>query len=113
MDTLLIALVGLPARGKSTMARKIARTIELDDLQVQVFNNGEERRTLSDENTSSPEFFSPNNEAGVSFRDKCALINLEKARNFLNSSGKVAIIDASNVSRDVRFRFLRPRFPYA
>jgi adenylylsulfate kinase-like enzyme len=53
MDTLLIALVGLPARGKSTMGRKIARTIELDDLEVRVFNNGELRRTLSDENTSS------------------------------------------------------------
>lgn len=102
MDKLLIALVGLPARGKSTMARKIARTIELDDLQVQVFNNGELRRTLSDENTSSPEFFSSSNEAGVSFRDKCALINLEKARNFLINSGKVAIIDASNVSRKRR-----------
>ncbi len=64
MDTLLIVLVGLPARGKSTMARKIARTFEFDDLQVQVFNNGELRRTLSDENTSPPEFFSPHNNAG-------------------------------------------------
>jgi broad specificity phosphatase PhoE/predicted kinase len=102
MDTLLIVLVGLPARGKSTMARKIARTFEFDDLQVQVFNNGELRRTLSDENTSPPEFFSPHNKEGVTLRHKCALINLEKARNFLVDSGKVAIIDASNVTRKRR-----------
>ena len=102
MDKLLIVLVGLPARGKSTMARKIARTIELDDVPVRVFNNGEVRRTLSDENTSSPEFFSPDNEVGVAFRDKCTLINLEKARNFLIDSGKVAIVDATNVSRKRR-----------
>ena len=65
---------------------KIARTIELDDLEVRVFNNGELRRTLSDENTSSPDFFSPTNEAGLAFRDQCALINLQKtyslAENF-------------------------------
>ncbi len=102
MDKLLIVLVGLPARGKSTMARKIARTIELDDVPVRVFNNGEVRRTLSDENTSSPEFFSPDNEVGVAFRDRCTLINLEKARNFLIDSGKVSIIDATNVSRKRR-----------
>jgi broad specificity phosphatase PhoE/predicted kinase len=102
LDKLLIVLVGIPARGKSTMARKIARTFELDDLQAQVFNNGELRRALSDENTSLPEFFSPDNEKGVAFRDKCARINLEKARNFLINSGNVAIIDASNVSRKRR-----------
>ena len=102
MDTLLIALVGLPARGKSTMGRKIARTFELDALDVRVFNNGELRRTLSDENTSSPDFFSPANEAGLAFRDQCALKNLQYAREFFNNSGKVAIIDASNVTRKRR-----------
>jgi len=102
LDKLVIALVGLPARGKSTMARKIARTIELDDVMVQVFNNGELRRALSGENTSSPEFFSPDNETGVGMRDKYALLNLEKAREFLLEAGKVAIIDASNVTRKRR-----------
>nr|MBF0222249.1 histidine phosphatase family protein [Desulfobulbaceae bacterium] len=98
-DKLLIVLVGLPARGKSTMARKIARTIELDDVSVQVFNNGEVRRTLSRDNTDSPDFFSPQNESGQDFRNKCAQINLNKARAFLVDSGKVAILDASNVTR--------------
>lgn len=99
---LLIVMVGLPARGKSTMARKIARTIELDNLQVRVFNNGELRRILTDESSAAPEFFSPDNEEGIAFRNKCARINLEKAHEFLSDSGTVAIIDASNVTRKRR-----------
>ncbi len=99
---LLIVLMGLPARGKSTIAGKIARTIELDDVRVRLFNNGEQRRILPNENSSAPDFFSPHNAEGVALRDQCARINLKKARDFLIDSGKVAIIDASNVSRKRR-----------
>ena len=102
MTKLVIALVGLPARGKSTMARKIARTFELDDIQVQVFNNGELRRQLSNGNTSSPEFFSPQNPQGVELREKYARLNLDLALAFLKNDGKVAIIDASNVTKKRR-----------
>lgn len=99
---LVIAMVGLPARGKSTMARKIARTLELDDVKVRIFNNGELRRTLIKENTSGAEFFSPTNPQGVEFRERCARINLERARDFLRESGQVAVIDAGNVTRKRR-----------
>jgi broad specificity phosphatase PhoE/predicted kinase len=99
---LVIAMVGLPARGKSTMARKIARTFELDEVKVQIFNNGELRRQLSSENTSSADFFSPFNTQGVALREKYSRINLERARAFLDSDGKVAIIDASNVTKQRR-----------
>ncbi len=99
---LVIALVGLPARGKSTMARKIARTLELDDLKVRVFNNGELRRQLAQGNTSAPEFFSPQNPEGLQFREKCARINLDLAKAYLQDEGDIAIIDASNVSRQRR-----------
>jgi len=98
-DKLVIALVGLPARGKSTMARKIGRTLELDGAAVRIFNNGELRRELATENTSFAEFFSPNNKAGVEFRERCARINLDRGLSFLNKEGEVAIIDASNVTQ--------------
>ncbi len=99
---LVIALMGLPARGKSTMARKIARTLELDNLKVRIFNNGEVRRQLSHGNTSSPEFFSPQNPEGVKFREKCAQMNLDLAKSYLQDDGDIAIIDASNVVRQRR-----------
>lgn len=99
---LVIALMGLPARGKSTMARKIARTLELDNLKVRIFNNGEVRRQLSQGNTSSPEFFSPQNPEGVKFREKCAQMNLDLAKSYLQNDGDIAIIDASNVVRQRR-----------
>ncbi|MBU0680796.1 MAG: 6-phosphofructo-2-kinase/fructose-2,6-bisphosphatase [Proteobacteria bacterium] len=99
---LVIALMGLPARGKSTMARKIARTLELDALKVQVFNNGELRRKLGQGNTSGPEFFSPDNPEGVQFREKCARLNLDQAKAYLQDKGDIAIIDASNVTRKRR-----------
>jgi broad specificity phosphatase PhoE/predicted kinase len=100
---LVIVMVGLPARGKSTMARKLGRTLELDGIRVRIFNNGELRRRMSGEETSLPEFFSPDNEDGVRFRKKIAQINQDRARTFLGEEGgEVAILDASNVSRERR-----------
>jgi len=107
---LVIAMVGLPARGKSTMARKIARTLELDEVRVRIFNNGEVRRRLAKENSSSPEFFSSRNQQGLELREKCARINLDLARTFLDEGGQVAILDASNV-RPARRRFIEATFP--
>ncbi len=95
-------MVGLPARGKSTMACKIANALELDDVKVSIFNNGAMRRKFASENTSAPEFFSPQNPEGVEFREKCARINLDMARSFLDSDGQVSIIDAGNVTRKRR-----------
>ncbi|OKY75326.1 MAG: 6-phosphofructokinase [Desulfobulbaceae bacterium DB1] len=109
-DKLVIAMAGLPARGKSTMALKIARTLELDDVNVRIFNNGELRRKLSREDTSSPEFFSPKNPKGIQLREKCARMNLDLARSYLDNRGRVAIIDASNVTRSRR-KMIEDTFP--
>ena len=46
---LVIAMVGLPARGKSTMARKLCRTLELDGVNARIFNNGKLRRQMDPE----------------------------------------------------------------
>ncbi|MFZ5759876.1 MAG: bifunctional nucleoside/nucleotide kinase/histidine phosphatase family protein [Thermodesulfobacteriota bacterium] len=109
-EKLVIAMAGLPARGKSTMAMKIARTLELDDVLVRIFNNGALRRKLSKEDTSSPDFFSPQNPKGMHLREKCARMNLDMARAYLDDGGQVVIIDASNVTRSRR-RMIEETFP--
>jgi broad specificity phosphatase PhoE/adenylylsulfate kinase-like enzyme len=107
---LVIAMVGLPARGKSTMARKIAGTLERDEVNVRIFNNGDVRRQLSPGNSSVPEVFSPENAAGVKFREQCARVNLDLARAFLKNEGAVAIIDATNVTCRRR-QLIKKTFP--
>jgi Fructose-2,6-bisphosphatase len=100
---LVIVMVGLPARGKSTMARKLGRTLELDGIRVRIFNNGEQRRKLDiNMNTSSPEFFSPTNVQGREMREQISRMTIEMAQAFLVGGGEVAIMDASNVTRERR-----------
>ena len=97
---LVIIMVGLPARGKSTMARKLGRTLELDGVRVRIFNNGDLRRKLdTDASTSSSEFFSPANTQGKEQRERISRLNIEHAQQFLGNGGEVAIMDASNVTR--------------
>lgn len=109
---LVIVMVGLPARGKSTMARKLARTLELDGVKVCIFNNGELRRKMeAGESSSSAEFFSPTNTRGKEMRENISRTNIEAARTFLGEGGEVAILDASNVTRQRR-RAIVSAFPY-
>ncbi len=100
-EYLYIIMVGLPARGKSTLAGKLSESLKRDGISTRIFNNGDLRRRLSKENTSYPEFYDPNNKTGVTLREKYAVMNLNQAITFINKSrsrGKVAIIDATNVS---------------
>lgn len=99
---LLIIMVGLPARGKSTIAERLLENLRKDRITARVFNNGDLRRKLSKENTSYAEFFDPNNKEGVALREKYALINMNQAKRFLGRGGQVAILDATNVSRKRR-----------
>ncbi len=108
---LVIIMVGLPARGKSTMARKLGRTLEMDGVRVRIFNNGELRRKQDkDASTSSSEFFSPTNVQGRELRERISRMNTELAQAFLRDGGEVAIIDASNVTRQRR-QCLTAAFP--
>ncbi|MCP3892124.1 MAG: 6-phosphofructo-2-kinase/fructose-2,6-bisphosphatase [Desulfobulbaceae bacterium] len=106
---LVIVMVGLPARGKSTMARKLRQTLELDGVKTSIFNNGDLRRKMGDETTSSSTFFSPDNSDAVALREKISSLNIEDAQKFLKEKGSVAILDASNVTRKRR-KILRNTF---
>jgi len=101
---LYIVMVGLPARGKSTIAGKLRENLLKDHIKTRIFNNGDLRRKLSPEDTSYPEFYDPHNREGVALREKIALINIERAIQYLKGAGHVAILDATNVSARRRKR---------
>ena len=95
---LYIVMVGLPARGKSTIAGRLKENLVKDAIKTRVFNNGDLRRRLTREDTSYPEFYNPKNRKGVALREKIALTNIRLAKDYLGNKGEVAILDATNVS---------------
>lgn len=106
---LYIVMVGLPARGKSTIANRLKDNLVRDAIRTRIFNNGDLRRRLLKEDTSRPEFYDPANRQGAALREKIAMINLQRARNYLQGTGTVALLDATNVSlkrREEVSRFL-------
>ncbi len=99
-EKLYIVLMGLPARGKSTLAVRLKEAFRKDSIATRIFNNGNLRRIYRPlEETSSAEFYSPANLAAVELRKKFARMNMERAKAYLRNSGQVAILDATNAGR--------------
>lgn len=96
---LCIALVGLPARGKSSLARKLRENLSGQELAARIFNNGELRREMLGAESSLPDFFSPSNRRGHDQREQIARTNMAAARDWLDTGGRVAVLDATNVTR--------------
>lgn len=99
---LYIVMVGLPAMGKSTVASKMAENFSADGYPVEIFNNGDLRRSMLKGDTSRPGFYDPNNKDAAAKRENIARINIQRAKNFLAGGGEIAILDATNVSRKRR-----------
>lgn len=95
---LYVAMVGLPARGKSTLAKRIKSGLSQQGIRTAIFNNGELRRTLYGAESGTAEFFNPENARAQRLREQIALQNMERARAWLSNGGDVAIIDATNGS---------------
>ena len=99
---LCIVLVGLPARGKSTLALRLRDGLEAEGIRVRIFNNGVLRRLHYGEASSEPWFYDPDNVEGNATRDALSRMNILAARQFLEEEGHVAILDATNASRTRR-----------
>lgn len=99
-EKLYIVLMGLPARGKSTLGVRLREAFRKDSIPTRIFNNGNLRRTYQPAvETAYSEFYSPQNAAALKLRDKFARMNMERAKAYLRNSGQVAILDATNASR--------------
>ncbi len=99
---LYVVMVGLPARGKSTLAQRIRLGLGQQNISAAIFNNGELRRVLYGMKSACAEFFNPDNTETWELRHGIALQNMERARIWLDGEGDVAIIDATNGTEDQR-----------
>lgn len=91
-------MVGLPARGKTFVGRKIARYLSWLGYQTRVFNIGTYRRERLGSNQRHG-FFDPANPDGVQQRNAMATAALHDMDAWLKSGGEVAIYDATNTTR--------------
>jgi len=91
-------MVGLPARGKTYVARKIMRYLNWLGHRTHLFNVGNYRREHIG-SLQSHDFFDPHNEAGVRQRTEVALMALDDMMGWFGEGGEVAIYDATNSTR--------------
>lgn len=114
---LIIVMVGLPARGKSYVTKKLCRYLNWLQHETKIFNVGDRRRKLGQpqiDNVSplgtlpvppahSASFFDPENAEGSLLREQAAMETLEELLHYLlDDGGSVAIFDATNSSIERR-----------
>lgn len=83
-------MVGLPARGKTYISKKLSRYLNWIGINTKVFNLGEYRRCAT-EAYKSHEFFRQDNQEAMTIRTTCAMKALEDVCQWLNEGGEVAV----------------------
>uniref|UniRef100_A0A8C3BF53 6-phosphofructo-2-kinase/fructose-2,6-biphosphatase 3 n=1 Tax=Cairina moschata TaxID=8855 RepID=A0A8C3BF53_CAIMO len=98
----VIVMVGLPARGKTYISKKLTRYLNWIGVPTKVFNVGEYRREAV-KHYSSYDFFRPDNEEAMKVRRQCALAALRDVKQYLTEeAGQIAVFDATNTTRERR-----------
>jgi len=97
----VICMVGLPARGKTYIAKKLARYLNWIGITTKVFNVGEYRRQATTAYRNH-EFFRPENADAMALRTAVADTVLKDSLAYLEKEGDVAIFDATNTTRERR-----------
>ncbi|XP_061178710.1 6-phosphofructo-2-kinase/fructose-2,6-bisphosphatase 4-like isoform X2 [Saccostrea echinata] len=97
----VISMVGLPARGKTYMSKKLTRYLNWIGIKTKAFNVGEYRRAATDKYRNH-DFFRQDNTEAQAIRQKCALMAIDDACNFLQNGGEVAVLDATNTTGERR-----------
>ncbi|XP_062247561.1 6-phosphofructo-2-kinase/fructose-2,6-bisphosphatase 2-like isoform X1 [Platichthys flesus] len=98
----VIVMIGLPARGKTYMAKKLTRYLNWIGVPTKVFNLGVYRREAV-QSYKSYDFFRHDNKEAMQIRKQCALVALEDVKAYLNEEGgQIAVFDATNTTRERR-----------
>lgn len=113
---LVIAMVGLPGRGKSYTASKLARYLKWLHYKVRVFNFGAYRRQyIGSQKRAS--FYDPYDKDSAARRDRMADIAMNDLLEYITQeSGEIGILDATNTTLERRqniLRFVRENIPNA
>uniref|UniRef100_F6X0Q4 6-phosphofructo-2-kinase/fructose-2,6-bisphosphatase 2 n=1 Tax=Callithrix jacchus TaxID=9483 RepID=F6X0Q4_CALJA len=98
----LIVMIGLPARGKTYVSKKLTRYLNWIGVPTKVFNLGVYRREAV-KSYKSYDFFRHDNEEAMKIRKQCALVALEDVKAYLTEeNGQIAVFDATNTTRERR-----------
>ncbi|XP_015283299.1 PREDICTED: 6-phosphofructo-2-kinase/fructose-2,6-bisphosphatase 2 [Gekko japonicus] len=98
----LIVMIGLPARGKTYVSKKLTRYLNWIGVPTKVFNLGVYRREAV-KSYKSYDFFRHDNEEAMRIRKQCALVALEDVKAYLTEDcGQIAVFDATNTTRERR-----------
>jgi broad specificity phosphatase PhoE len=97
-ERLALITVGLPARGKTFLARRVARYLRWHGHDPQVFNVGNYRRERHGAQQGNA-FFDPSNPEGSAARRRLAQVALDDMLAFFANGGQIAIYDATNSTR--------------
>ncbi|VEU19836.1 DEKNAAC100198 [Brettanomyces naardenensis] len=115
-EKLVVVMVGLPARGKSYISKKLVRYLNWLQISSKIFNVGSTRRAKSKQlgpsNAPLPDgrsghvspaqdasFFSPTNKESVRLREEWARETLDHLIDYLlNHGGCVGVFDATNTT---------------
>jgi 6-phosphofructo-2-kinase/fructose-2,6-biphosphatase len=98
---MIIVLVGLPARGKSFVGKKLNRYLRWAGCESAIFNIGSYRRKLLG-SYHSHDFFRPDNPAGNAARDQLFHAAMDDVLEYLATKGTVALLDGTNSTRKRR-----------
>lgn len=100
-EPLVIAMVGLPARGKSYLVKMLMRYLNWTGYECAVFNVGSYRRHVGLASQTS-EFFDTSNANANKIREELALSVQDSMYSWLREpnakKGRVAIFDATNTT---------------
>jgi broad specificity phosphatase PhoE/predicted kinase len=98
---LALVMVGLPARGKTHIARRVARYLSWLGYRTRVFNVGNYRRERLGSQKDHT-FFDPDNAAASRARREVAMAALADMLSWFADGGEVGIYDATNSTRERR-----------
>jgi broad specificity phosphatase PhoE/predicted kinase len=104
-EKLALVMVGLPARGKTYVARKIGRYLSWLGYRTRTFNVGEYRRAIAGARRPA-KFYDPKDAASRQIRESIAMQALDDMLAWLEQGG-IGIYDATNTERARRDKIYR------